>query len=57
MQLFIKLFGIGVIFFLGKIVFFKTRNTIEMLADIGITIILLFVWLVALFETIVVEFF
>lgn len=57
MQLFIKLFGVGVIFFLGKMIFFETRNTIERLADIAITIVLLLVWLVALFETIVIEFF
>ena len=47
--------GVGVIFFLLKMIFFETRNTIESGADIAITLILLFVWLVALIETIVVE--
>ena len=46
--------GVGVIFFLGKMIFFETRNTIESGADIVITLILLFAWLVALIETIVV---
>ena len=46
--------GVGVIFFLGKMIFFETKNTIESGADIAITLILLFVWLVALIETIVV---
>lgn len=46
--------GVGVIFFLGKMIFFETRNTMESGADIAITLILLFVWGITLIETIVV---
>lgn len=46
--------GVGVIFFLGRMIFVETKNSIESGADIAITVILLVVWLFALFETIVV---
>lgn len=46
--------GVGVIFFLGRMMFVETKNSIESGADIAITVILLVVWLFVLIETIVV---
>lgn len=48
-------FSVGVMFFLGKMIFFEANSPIERGADIIITLILISIWLMALIETIVIE--
>lgn len=47
--------SVGVMFFLGKQIYFEANSPIERAADVTITIILLVIWVVALVETLIVE--